>query len=135
MPEQSIITQFFNPLVEKQPLREVDVNQTPIFPWKKNTSFSAEEKEVISDLKQIIQTNFDLHEVQEASEPVLFSTELWDKFPTSESEYQGLIKVTKKKRRNECGFCGLKQHPGSDPNRGVNSRTCPLKKWKEEIDP
>tara|TARA_B100001121_G_scaffold292694_1_gene294554 strand:+ start:373 stop:891 length:519 start_codon:yes stop_codon:yes gene_type:complete len=61
-----------------------------------------------------------------APPPVQFSTELWDKFPTSESEYEEqVIKPKPKRKKYQCSFCG---------ETGHNIQTCSLKAWKDEVD-
>tara|TARA_E500000331_G_scaffold305999_1_gene310026 strand:- start:61 stop:576 length:516 start_codon:yes stop_codon:yes gene_type:complete len=128
-----------------------------------NLALCAGQRAVLSDLTQIVKKNFDLSEVQTAlkpeepdtnevtkffteivsmtpaARPEQFSTELWDKFPTSESEYEDIIKNEVSPLLNfnhdnsyypsgtkrHCSFCGWEGH---------NIRTCKLKKWKHNVD-
>ena len=149
----------------------------------KNSNLCAGQQEVLSDLTQIVKKNFNLSEVQTALNPlfvkpdtnevtkyfietvsmtpapppVQFSTELWDKFPTSESEYEDIqknsqeehehvIKPKPKKKKYQCSLCGNTGHyKPTCPRKhnkhcsfcgetGHNIQTCSLKAWKDEVD-
>lgn len=139
----------------------------------KNSNLCAGQQEVVGDLTQIVKKNFDLSEVQTALNPlfvkpgingvaqgfietvsmtpapppVQFSTELWDKFPTSESEYEEqVIKPKPKKKKYQCSLCGNTGHyKPTCPRKhnkhcsfcgetGHNIQTCSLKAWKDEVD-